>query len=148
MIYYQNDSNYKPNIPKRKIKEWIQQVAETKNYQVGAVSYIFCTDERILELNKSYLQHDYFTDVLTFDYTTDKTISGDIFISLDTIASNAALYKVTFYHELYRVMIHGILHLCQIKDTTPQQRKRMSAAENDALYVLKSDLKVEYDVQI
>ena len=148
MIYYQNDSNFKIKFPKRIIKNWIYKIAEINSYSVGEVCYIFCSDERILEINQTYLQHDYFTDVITFDYTEGNTIAGDIFISLDTVSSNAIKYKVSFNQELVRVMIHGILHLCKVEDTTNKQKTIMRYKENMALDYLKIFLNFDYEVQI
>ena len=111
-------------------------IAERLNKRVGEVSCIFCTDSKILEVNREFLSHDYYTDIITFDYTEGDKISGDMFISVDTVSSNAIKYKVPFEHELYRVMIHGILHLCGIEDKTPEKRIEMERYENEALPVL------------
>lgn len=125
-----------PAIPRRKISNWIKEVAGKQGCKVGDISYIFCSDERILDVNKTYLQHDYYTDIITFDYTEKNRISGDIFISLDTVASNAEKFGTTYENELYRVIIHGVLHLCGINDKTPEERKEMEKCENEALALL------------
>ena len=100
---------------------------------VGEVGYMFVDDEKILEVNREYLGHDYYTDVITFDYDEDNVVSGDIVISLDTVRSNAELFGKSYDEEFYRVLIHGILHLCGINDKGPGEREVMEAAENKAL---------------
>lgn len=122
-----------PAIRKRETSEWIKAVAATYNKKVGEVAYIFCSDEKILEVNRQYLEHDYYTDIITFDYTEDNRISGDLFISLDTVRTNAEQFGQPYERELYRVIIHGILHLCGINDKGPGERELMEAAENRAL---------------
>ena len=122
-----------PKIGKRETNAWIKTVAAKYGKKVGEVAYIFCNDEKILEVNKEYLQHDYYTDIITFDYCEGNVLNGDIFISLDTVASNAEEFGVTFDEELHRVLIHGILHLCGQDDQTPELRAEMIAKENDAL---------------
>ena len=133
MITYQTDGTRMPDIKKRPTTAWIRAVAATYGKKVGDVNYIFCDDERILEVNREYLQHDYYTDIITFDYTEDDTISGDLFISLDTVRSNSEQVGATYEQELHRVIIHGILHLCGIDDKGPGEREIMEAAENKAL---------------
>ena len=112
---------------------WIKKVATEYGKKVGEVAYIFCNDEKILEVNREYLQHDYYTDIITFDYTEKERISGDIFISLDTVKSNAEKFEQPYERELHRVIIHGILHLCGISDKEPGEREIMEAAEEKAL---------------
>ena len=136
MIYYNSEEIKMPKIQKRKISQWIKKVAEMHNYKVGDISYIFCSDEVILRVNREYLEHDYYTDIITFDYCEVDVLNGDIFISLDTVASNAEEFGVTFENELHRVLIHGILHLCGQDDQTPELRSEMIAKENDALAML------------
>ncbi len=133
MISYFAEKTAMPKIKKREVSAWIKKVAEKHGFSVGDVSYIFCSDEHILEINKEYLQHDYYTDIITFDYTEKKCISGDIFISLDTVSSNAEKFNVSYENELYRVIIHGILHLCGINDKSPEEREVMEKYENEAL---------------
>lgn len=125
-----------PKIGKRETNAWIKSVAAKYGKKVGEVAYIFCNDLKILEVNKEYLNHDYFTDIITFDYCEGDVLNGDIFISLDTVASNAEEFGVTFDNELHRVLIHGILHLCGQDDQTPELRAEMIAKENDALAML------------
>ena len=129
-----------PVFPRRTISKWIKSVAEHYKRRVGEVSFIFCSESKILEINKVYLSHDYFTDIITFDYSSKETISGDIFISPDTIKSNADKYKVNFMNELYRVMIHGILHLCEMRDKTKKEKAIMREIENKALEILQEYL--------
>ena len=133
MITYQTDGTKMPDIKKRPTTAWIRSVASTYNKKVGDVNYIFCNDERILEVNREYLQHDYYTDIITFDYTEGNTISGDLFISLDTVKTNSEQFATEYDEELHRTIIHGILHLCGINDKGPGEREIMEAAENKAL---------------
>ena len=140
MISYQTDGVKMPAIRRRDISAWIKAVAATYGKRVGDIGYIFCNDEKILEVNRQYLQHDYYTDIITFDYSDDAlltgrqdTISGDLFISLDTVRSNAEGLQVPYAQELHRVIIHGILHLCGINDKGPGERENMEAAEDKAL---------------
>ena len=126
-----------PPIKRREVSEWIKKVAASYGKKVGEIAYIFCSDERILEVNKQYLQHDYYTDIITFDYTEGNRIGGDMFISLDTIQTNAEQFADNDYQrELHRVIIHGILHLCGINDKGPGEREIMEDAENKALALI------------
>ena len=133
MITYQTDGTRMPDIKKRPTTAWIRAVAATYGKKVGDVNYIFCNDERILEVNREYLQHDYYTDIITFDYTEGDLIGGDLFISLDTVKSNSEQFVTEYDEELHRTIIHGILHLCGINDKGPGEREIMEAAENKAL---------------
>jgi rRNA maturation RNase YbeY len=133
MISYLNDGVKMPAIKRREVSAWVKAVAQSYGKKVGDIAYIFCNDEKILEVNKEYLQHDYYTDIITFDYCEGDTISGDLFISLDTVRSNSELVGATYEQELYRVIIHGILHLCGINDKAPGEREIMEAAEDKAL---------------
>ena len=137
MITYQTDGVKLPNIKKRENNAWIKAVAAQYGKRVGDVAYIFCNDERILEVNREYLQHDYYTDIITFDYSEGDIVSGDLFISLDSVRTNAEQFDQDYERELYRVIIHGILHLCGINDKGPGERELMEAAENRALALLK-----------
>lgn len=136
MITYNIDGVKMPKIKKRENNAWIKAVAASYGKKVGEIAYIFVNDEKILEVNREYLQHDYYTDIITFDYCEDDIISGDLFISLDTVRSNAEQVGATYEQELYRVIIHGILHLCGINDKGPGEREIMEAAENRALAML------------
>jgi rRNA maturation RNase YbeY len=133
MITYSTENVKMPKIRRRDTSAWIKKVANAYGYEVGEIGYLFCDDEKILEVNREYLQHDYYTDIITFDYSEDDTINGDLVISLDTVKSNAELFHKTYEEELHRVIIHGILHLCGINDKGPGERELMEAAENYAL---------------
>ena len=133
MITYNADGVKMPNIKKRETSAWIKAVAATYGKKIGEVGYMFVDDKKILEVNNEYLGHDYYTDVITFDYDEGDTVNGDIVISLDTVRTNAELFGKTYEEELHRVIIHGILHLCGINDKGPGEREQMEAAENKAL---------------
>ena len=122
-----------PKIKRKDTTAWIKAVAQTYGKKVGEVGYMFVNDEKILEINNEYLGHDYYTDVITFDYDEDDVVNGDIVISLDTVRTNAELFDKAFEDELYRVIIHGILHLCGLNDKGPGEREIMEKAENKAL---------------
>lgn len=129
-----------PDLKKRTVSSWIKSVAETHGKRAGEISYIFCSDEKILEVNRQYLQHDYYTDIITFDYTAGNVISGDLFISLDTVRTNAEKFNTPYVEELHRTIIHGILHLCGINDKGPGEREIMEANENKALAMLPPEI--------
>ena len=137
MITYQTEEVKMPSIKKRQTTAWIKAVADTYDKKIGEIAYIFCSDNKILEVNREYLHHDYYTDIITFDYCEGNRLSGDLFISLDTIRTNSIQFGSTYNDELYRVIIHGILHLCGINDKGPGEREIMEAAENKALSLLK-----------
>ena len=126
-----------PKIKKRETTAWIKAVVASYKRRLGDIGYMFVDDEKILEVNREYLGHDYYTDVITFDYDEDDVVSGDIVISLDTVRSTAELFGKEYDDELHRVIIHGILHLCGINDKGPGEREIMEAAENKALALLK-----------
>lgn len=126
-----------PAIDRPLLERWIVAVAAEHDRIIGALVYIFCDDERIIEVNREFLQHDYYTDIITFDYSRRKLISGDMFISLDTVASNAEQLGVDYADELHRVIIHGVLHLCGINDKGPGEREIMERHENRALELLR-----------
>ncbi|MGN0217346.1 MAG: rRNA maturation RNase YbeY [Bacteroidaceae bacterium] len=137
MITYNTENVGMPDIRRRLTSQWVKQVAQSYGRKVGEVAYVFVDDAEILRVNRQYLQHDYYTDIITFDYCEGDTISGDLFISLDTVRSNAAELGVPYGQELRRVIIHGILHLCGINDKGPGEREIMEAAENKALEAWK-----------
>ncbi|MCC6181666.1 MAG: rRNA maturation RNase YbeY [Bacteroidia bacterium] len=118
---------------KTKIKQWIKSITEKEKHVLGNINYIFCSDDELLEINIKHLHHHTYTDIITFDYTQSKTINSDIFISIERVEENANKFKVTFQEELYRVMIHGILHLCGYKDKTKLESETMRKKENWAL---------------
>lgn len=133
MLSYQTVNVKMPSLKKRMITKWIRTVASCYEKQVGEIAYIFCDDAKILEVNREFLQHDYYTDIITFDYTEGDMLHGDIFISLDTVHSNAEELGIPYEQELFRVIIHGILHLCGINDKGEGERELMEQAENKAL---------------
>ena len=133
MITYNTSGVKMPKIKRRDTTAWIKAVIATYNKRLGEVGYMFVNDEKILEINNEYLQHDYYTDVITFDYNKNDVLNGDIVISLDTVRTNAEKFGKTFDDELHRVIIHGILHLCGLHDKAPGEREQMEKAENKAL---------------
>ena len=120
---------------KRKVSKWINDVIKLHQKKVGNVSYIFCSNQYILELNQQYLNHNYFTDIITFDYCYDNIVEGDIFISIDTVLDNSHRFKTNFNDELLRVIIHGVLHLVGFSDKTAKQQKQMRVLEDEALSI-------------
>ena len=144
MITYNTEGVKMPRFKKREATAWIKAVAATYGKKAGEIGYLFVDDEKMLEVNREYLQHDYYTDIITFDYSDDTlltgrkdTISGDLFISLDTVRTNAQQQGTTYEEELHRVIIHGILHLCGINDKGPGEREIMEAEENKALKIYR-----------
>ena len=133
MVSFIADSIEMPALDERKVTRWIRSVAADYNFAVGNINYIFCSDERELEVNRQFLGHDYYTDVITFDYTSGKTLNGDIFISLDTVRSNAEMVGAPFEEELRRIIIHGVLHLTGQGDKTPETKAQMTEKEEKAL---------------
>lgn len=133
MITFHADNIPMPTIDFPKVEQWIKSTAAQYGYSVGELNYIFCDDEKILSVNREFLQHDYYTDVITFDYTTHTRVNGDIYISLDTVATNAEQVGVSFLHELHRIIIHGLLHLTGQADKTPETKAQMTAKEEAAL---------------
>ncbi len=133
MIDFQTVNVEMPAINQTQIRAWVADVAADYGRRVGDITYIFVDDEEILRVNREFLQHDYYTDIITFDYNDGRRLSGDLFISLDTVRTNAEGLQVTYEQELHRVIIHGVLHLCGINDKGPGEREMMEAAENRAL---------------
>lgn len=140
-ITYYAENIELPSIRQEAVSEWIRAVARCYGKKTGEISYIFCSDEKILEVNRQYLQHDYYTDIITFDYTEGNKISGDLFISLDTVKTNAEAFHASYNEELHRTLIHGVLHLCGINDKGPGEREIMEAHENKALAMLPDECK-------
>ena len=138
MICFTAEEIEMPAIDQRRVSGWIRAVAAGYGFSVGELQYIFCSDERELEVNRQFLQHDYYTDVITFDYSTASTISGDIFISLDTVRSNAEEVGVEYIDELHRIIIHGALHLTGQGDKTPETKAEMTRKEEKALTLLQT----------
>lgn len=140
MIHFSSENIDLPALNYPQVERWIRAVAAQYNFSVGELNYIFCDDEKILAVNREFLQHDYYTDIITFDYTTRTRVNGDIYISLDTVQSNAEQVGTTFLHELHRIIIHGLLHLTGQADKTPETKAQMTAKEEDALKKLASTL--------
>lgn len=122
-----------PPIKRRDTTRWLRTVAASYGCKIGELGYVFCDDDKILEINRQYLNHDYYTDIITFDYTEGRILNGDIYISLDTVRSNALQQHTDYTEELYRVIVHGVLHLCGINDKGPGERAVMQEAEDRAL---------------
>lgn len=125
-----------PDFDQETVSNWIESVARSFDKSVGSLTYIFCNDARILEVNNQFLKHDYYTDIITFDYSRPRRISGDMFISLDTVKSNADLFGREYPNELMRVIIHGVLHLCGVNDKGEGEREVMEKFEDNALTLL------------
>ncbi len=138
-ITFQSEGVEHPPIDENALSQWIESVAKKHNRETGEISYLFCDDEKILEVNQQYLNHDFYTDIITFDYSEENMISGDIIISLQTVESNSQMYKTEFKEELHRVIIHGILHLCGLGDLTDEEENAMREAENSALEMLVAE---------
>ncbi len=136
MITYNSENIKMPAIKRREVSAWIKAVAASHGKRVGEIGYLFVDDERILEVNNEFLGHDYYTDIITFDYCEGDRLNGDIVISIDTVRTNAEQFGKQYDEELHRVIIHGILHLCGIDDKGPGEREIMEAEENKALQLL------------
>ena len=128
-----------PEIDTERLACWLEQVAKAHDRILGSLVYIFCDDEKILEVNRQFLNHDYYTDIITFDYCRGKLVRGDMYISLDTVHSNAEGLNCGYDSELKRVIVHGLLHLCGINDKAPGEREIMEAHENQALMMLDTE---------
>ena len=135
-ITFNTENVRMPDIDQGRITQWVRDVAASYDKNIGQINYVFVDDERILEVNRQFLGHDYYTDIITFDYTEGRYISGDLYISLDTIRTNAQQLAVPYKRELHRVIIHGVLHLCGINDKGPGEREIMEACEDKALALL------------
>ena len=129
MIEYNYETGFELNNPEE-LSNWVSASIEKENYKEGDLNYIFCTDHYLLNMNNKYLKHNTLTDIISFDYTMGKTISGDIFISIDRVTENALKYKVRMNDELHRVMIHGVLHFCGFKDKTTSEKELMRKKED------------------
>lgn len=136
MVSFQSDGVEIPDLDFSKVASWLNDVASGYGRRIGNLTYMFCSDEVILKTNREFLEHDYYTDIITFDYTIGNKVGADILISLDTVKSNAEGLGVSYQDELYRVIVHGLLHLCGLKDKSPQEREEMEKAENEALKLL------------
>lgn len=138
MLQFVTENVDMPPIQFARIENWLRRVSAGYGFTLGDITYIFCDDNRILEVNRQFLQHDYYTDVITFDYSTPGRVSGDIYVSLNTIRSNAEMVGVDYIDELHRILIHGLLHLTGQGDKTPETKAVMTAKEDKALAMLKS----------
>ena len=136
IVYMTQGNAAMPKLNENAVQDWVVEVARRHGQKVGCLTYVFCDDEYILLTNREFLGHDYYTDIITFDYTNSRHIAGDLVISLDTVRSNAEALNVDYNTELMRVMIHGVLHLCGINDKGPGEREIMEQHENEALAIL------------
>jgi len=138
MIQFINETNIPlATVNEQRVTRWLRAVAAGYGFGIGDINYIFCNDARILEVNREFLGHDYYTDVITFDYSSASRIAGDIYISLETVASNADQVGVAFEEELLRILVHGVLHLTGQADKTPETKAQMTAKEELALSLYK-----------
>jgi rRNA maturation RNase YbeY len=133
MVHFGCENTEMPTLDWTKVERWIRTTAAEYGFGVGELNYIFCDDEKILAVNREFLEHDYYTDIITFDYTTRTRVNGDIFISLDTVRSNAEQAGASYEQELHRIIIHGLLHLTGQADKTPETKAVMTEKENKAL---------------
>ena len=136
MITYNTINVEMPNIVEAEVSAWVKSTAATYNKVVGDINYIFVDDETMLDINRRFIGHDYYTDHIGLDYSEDDALSGDIYISLDTVKTNDEKFGATFDEELRRVIIHGLLHLCGLRDKTDEERQQMQNAEDKALNAL------------
>lgn len=140
IAFYSDDDVEEPRLHKKLLRSWIEEVARGYGRKVGELCYQFCGDERILQTNQDFLDHDYYTDIITFDESEGDRIAGDMLISLDTVRSNAEQLGTDYAEELHRVIIHGVLHLCGLNDKTDEDEERMRQAEEVALSLLREEL--------
>ena len=140
MISYTAQNTTMPDIQKTEVSDWLKHIAASYGKVVGAICSIFVDDETILDVNRRFLGHDYYTDHIGFDYSQGNAIGGDIYISLDTVRTNAELYDATFREELHRIIVHGLLHLCGLCDKTDEEEKQMHQAEDAALERLTNNI--------
>ena len=140
IAFYSDEDVEEPRLRKKLVRSWIEEVARSYDRKVGELCYQFCGDERILQTNQDFLDHDYYTDIITFDESEGDRIAGDMLISLDTVRSNAEQIGTDYAEELHRVIIHGVLHLCGLNDKTDEDEERMRQAEEAALSLLRAEL--------
>ena len=140
--YYTENVNLPKKFRKRIATQWIKEIIQNHQKKLGDIGYLFCDDEKILEINRQYLQSDYYTDIITFDYSEGIVLSGDVYISIDTVKSNSEKFSTDFLEELHRVIIHGILHLCGIKDKTVDEQMQMTLEEDKALEILRTKIDI------
>lgn len=137
MIYFFSQNQYEFR-NKIKIRKWITNTIKEENYIIKFINIIFCNDEYLLDINKKFLHQDYYTDIITFNYSINNLLLGELYLSTERIHDNATQFNIPFTKELYRVMIHGVLHLCQYKDNTEKEKRIMTFKENQYLDVLYS----------
>lgn len=140
MIRFYSETDFNLN-NKQTYKNWLKSIIEKNNKRVGEINYIFCDDPYLLEINQKYLNHDFFTDIITFDYSEGKKIHGDIYISIDRVRENATLFNQTFDKELLRVLSHGVLHLCGFDDQNQEDKIQMTNQEDEAIILYDSFIK-------
>nr|WP_311144170.1 rRNA maturation RNase YbeY [uncultured Porphyromonas sp.] len=140
IAFYSDEDVEEPRLRKKLVRSWIEEIARSYDRKVGELCYQFCGDERILQTNQDFLDHDYYTDIITFDESEGDRIAGDMLISLDTVRSNAEQIGTDYAEELHRVIIHGVLHLCGLNDKTDEDEERMRQAEESALSLLRAEL--------
>lgn len=131
--FYSEDTAFQIKSGKRKISAWFRSATEEEGFRPGDLNIIFCSDGYLLGMNRKFLQHDYLTDIITFDYGEEMILSGDLFISVDRVRENSVAFGVMFHVELFRVMIHGIMHLAGYKDKTIQEEQQMREREDHYL---------------
>jgi len=136
LITYNSCETEIPAIDQKRISDWVNRVVVNNGSEIGEINYYFCSDDYLLQMNREHLNHDYFTDIITFDYTVANIISGDLFISVDTVKDNAEDYKCEYFEELHRVIIHGVLHLLGIDDKTDEDQEIMTQKEDESLVLL------------
>ncbi|WP_372754593.1 rRNA maturation RNase YbeY [Labilibaculum sp.] len=136
LITYDTCETKLPAIDQKRLGEWISRVVVNNGFQIGEINYYFCSDNYLLAMNREHLNHDYFTDIISFDYTVSDMISGDLFISVDTVLDNSKEYGCDYMEELHRVMIHGVLHLMGIDDKTDEDQEIMTQKEDESLALL------------
>lgn len=124
------------SLSSEKLTSWLSSVVEPEGFSLSDLTLIFCSDEHLLKINQDFLEHDYYTDIITFDYCSDDLISGDLFISIDRVIENAKYFNVTFDQELHRVIVHGVLHLCGYQDKSAEEETIMRQKESNALLLM------------
>ena len=137
-IFFHNEAVIFTLQNKNAKKRWLLGVVSSFDFKVGDINVVFCSDNYLLDINKQYLSHDYYTDIITFNYCKDNTISGDLFISVDRVEENAVKSKTSFLLEINRVIVHGVLHLCGFNDKTPNEKREMRELENKFLTILNN----------
>ena len=136
MITFNSETSFTLKNQKKLVK-WISDVISSEGFQVGEINYIFCNDSYLNKINQEFLNHDTFTDIISFDYTLGKEVGGDIFISIERVLENAEKFNEVFENELHRVMIHGVLHFMGYKDKTKKEKTLMRTKEDEKIFILK-----------